>query len=315
VIAISTNINFSRLLKMERSSDKCPRCGKKGLVIDGSGSELYCSECGLVVKEKIVDVGPEWRSFSKEEGGDQRRTGAPTSIATHDMGLATVIGGLNKDASGRSISGSMKSTVERMRTWDRRSQVHESTDRNLRQAFSELRMFSEKLTVSDAVTERAAYFYRKALERNLVRGRSITVMIAASLYAACRDCEVPRTLKNVAAASNVKKKDLARSYRLLHREMDFKMPVAEASKCVSGIASRAKMSEKTQRRAREILLRAKQIGISAGKDPMGLAASSLYVACTLEGEEKTQKDVAEAAGVTEVTIRNRYKGLREALGI
>ncbi len=315
MIEITTATNFSRLLKQERSSDKCPRCGKDTMVIDGTGSELYCSHCGLVVKEKIVDLGPEWRSFSSDESGDRSRTGMPTSIAVHDMGLATVIGTLNKDASGRSLSGSMKSTVERLRTWDRRSQTHESSDRNLRQAFSELRRFADKLTVSEAVTERAAYFYRKALERNLVRGRSITAIIAASLYAACRDCEIPRTLKDIAAVSNVKKKDLARSYRLLHREMDFKMPVAEATRCVSGIASRAKMSEKTQRRAREILQRAKQMGISAGKDPMGLAASALYVACTLEGEDKTQKDVAEAAGVTEVTIRNRYKGLREALGI
>ncbi|HEV2119288.1 MAG TPA: TFIIB-type zinc ribbon-containing protein [Candidatus Bathyarchaeia archaeon] len=303
------------MLKQERSTNKCPRCGKGNMVTDGTGSELYCADCGLVIKEKIVDMGPEWRSFSGDDKGDRSRTGIPTSIAMHDMGLATVIGTLNKDATGRSLSGSMKSTVERLRTWDRRSQVHASADRNLRQAFSELRRLADKLTVSEAVTEKAAYFYRKALERNLVRGRSISAMMAASLYAACRDGEIPRTLKDVAAVSNVKKKDLARSYRLMHREMDFQMPVADASRCVSGIASRAKMSEKTQRRAREILFRAKQTGISAGKDPMGLAASALYVACTLEGEDKTQKDVAEAARVTEVTIRNRYKGLREALGI
>ena len=178
-----------------------------------------------------------------------------------------------------------------------------------------MRRLSDTLAISEAVTEKAAYFYRKALERNLVRGRSITSIIASSVYAACRDGEIPRSLKDVAAASNVKKKDLARSYRLLHREMDLKMPVADAARCVSAIASRAGMSEKTQRRAREILLRAKLMRISAGKDPMGLAASALYVACTLEGEDKTQKEVAEAAGVTEVTIRNRYKGLREALGI
>ena len=285
------------------------------MVIDGSGSELYCADCGLVVKEKIADVGPEWRSFSGDERGDRSRTGTPTSIAIHDMGLATMIGGLNKDASGRSLSGSMKSTVERLRTWDRRSQTHESADRNLQQAFGELRRLADKLVVSEAVKEKAAYFYRKALERNLVRGRSINAIMGASLYAACRDGEIPRTLKNVAAVSNVKKKDLARSYRLLYREMDFKMPVAEATKCVTGIASRAGMSERTQRRAREILFRAKQTGISAGKDPTGLAASALYVACTLEGEDKTQRDVAEAAGVTEVTIRNRYKDIRAALGI
>ncbi len=286
------------------------------MVTDGAGAETYCSNCGLVIREKIVDQGPEWRSFSGDgDKVNRSRAGLPTSLAIHDQGLATMMGTVNKDAAGKSLSGSMRSTVERMRTWDRRSQVHESTDRNLRQAFSELRRFSDKLTVSEAVTEKAAYFYRKALERNLVRGRSITAMMAASLYAACRDGEIPRTLKDVAAVSNVKKKDLARSYRLLYREIGFTMPVADASRCVSRIASKAKMSEKTQRRAREILLMAKQIGLSAGKDPMGLAASALYVACALEGDEKTQKDVAEAAGVTEVTIRNRYKGLREALGI
>ncbi|OLE69580.1 transcription initiation factor IIB, partial [archaeon 13_1_20CM_2_51_12] len=244
------------------------------MVIDSSRGELFCSNCGFVMKEKIVEAGPESRSFSNEEKDNRSRTGSPTSITMHDMGLATVIGGMNKDASGRSLSGSMKSTVERLRTWDRRSQVHESADRNLRQALSELRRFSDKLTVSEAVTEKAAYIYRKALERNLVRGRSITSIIAASLYAACRDMEVPRTLKDVAAVSNVKRKDLARSYRLLLKEMDIKMPVAEPSRCVSKIASRAGMSEKTQRRAREILIRAKQMRITAGKDPMGFAASA-----------------------------------------
>ncbi len=285
------------------------------MVIDSSRGEFFCSSCGLVVKEKIVETGPEWRSFSNEEKDQQSRTGLPTSVAVHDMGLATMIGGVNKDASGKSLSGSMKSTVERLRTWDRRSQVHESADRNLRQAFSELRRFSDKLSVSEAVTEKAAYIYRKALERNLVRGRSITAIIAASLYAACRDGEIPRTLKDLASVSNVKKKDIARSYRLLLKEMDIKMPVVDPAKCISKIASRAGIREKTQRRALEILMKAEQMRISAGKAPMGLAASALYVACLLESENKTQRDVAEASGVTEVTIRNRSKGLRVALGI
>lgn len=285
------------------------------MVMDTVGGELYCSNCGFVVKEKIEETGPEWRSFSNEERDDRSRAGPPTSVALHDMGLATMIGGVNKDASGRSLPGSMKSTVERLRTWDRRSQVHKSADRNLSQAFSELRRFSDKLSVSEAVTEKAAYIYRKALERKLVRGRSITTIMAAALYAACRDREIPRTLKDLAAVSNVKKKDIARSYRLLLKEMNIQMPVVDPAKCVSKIASRAGMSEKTQRRALEILMRAEQIRISAGKAPMGLAASALYVACTLESEDKTQRDVAEAAGVTEVTIRNRYKDLRLALGI
>src|SRR5713101_6166175 len=281
------------------------------MVVDTAGGELVCSSCGFVVKEKIEEVGPEWRAFSKDERDDRSRGGIPTSIAMHDMGLATVIGGVNKDASGKSLSASMKATVERLRTWDSRSQVHEPIDRNLRQAFSEL----DRLSVSDSVVEKAAYIYRKALERGLVRGRSISAIIAASLYAACRDRETPRTLKDLAVVSNVKKKDIARCYRLLLKEMDIRMPVVDPTKCVSRIASRASLSERTKRRALEILKKAEEARISAGKDPMGLAAAALYVSCTLEGESKTQRDVAEAAGVTEVTIRNRYKGLRSALGI
>ncbi|HEV2390223.1 MAG TPA: TFIIB-type zinc ribbon-containing protein [Nitrososphaerales archaeon] len=304
-----------RQRRFESATDRCPRCGKTTMVTDNPRGEVYCTSCGFVVKENVIETGPEWRSFSNEEKDERSRTGLPTSVAIHDMGLATIIGGENKDAAGRSLSGAMKSSVERMRTWDRRSQVHESQDRNLKQAFSELRRLSEKLSVSEAVTERAAYIYRKALERNLVRGRSITAILAASLYAACRDREVPRTLKDVAAVGFIKKKDLARSYRLLLKEMDIQMPVVDPMKCMSKIASRANVSGKTQRRAREILLRAEQARISAGKDPMGISASALYVACILEGENMTQRDIADAAGVTEVTIRNRYKGLRLALGI
>jgi len=285
------------------------------MVVDTGGGELFCSNCGFVVKEKIEEIGPEWRAFSKEEKDDRSRTGIPTSLAMHDMGLATVIGYENRDAAGRSLPSSIRSTIERLRTWDVRSQVHEPVDRNLRQAFSELDRLTDKLNVGDAVIEKAAYIYRKALERGLVRGRSISALIAASIYAACRDTETPRTLKDVAAISNVKKKDIARCYRLLLREMDLKMPVVDPTKCVSRIASRSGLSEKTKRRALDILKKAGETKTSAGKDPMGLAAAALYVACVLEGENKTQKDVAEAAGVTEVTIRNRYKGLKAILDI
>jgi transcription initiation factor TFIIB len=314
-VSSSYRIDSARENRIERTPDRCPRCGRASMRNDSTRGEVYCSKCGFVVTEKTVETGPEWRSFSNEERDERSRTGLPTSIAMHDMGLATTIGGENRDAAGKSLTGSMKSSIERMRTWDRRSQVHESADRNLRQAFSELRRLSEKLAVSEAVTEKAAYIYRKALDRSLVRGRSITMILAASLYAACRDRDVPRTLKDVAAASNVKKKDIARSYRLLVKEMDMKMPVVNPARCVTKIASKANVSEKTQRRALQILLKAEEARVSAGKDPMGLSASAIYVACTLESENITQRDIAEAAGVTEVTIRNRYKGLRSALGI
>jgi transcription initiation factor TFIIB len=312
---LSIEKNMARQLRLQRALNKCPRCGKGPMVLDSESGELVCSNCGYVVKEKIEDSGPEWRSSSKDEGKDESRAGLPTSIAAHDMGLSTIIGTRNADSTGRPISGSMRSTVDRLRTWDRRSQVHESSDRNMSRAFVQLRTFSDKLSLSDEIVERAAYIYRKALERGLIRGRSITEMIAASLYAACRDSEVPRTLKDVAAVANIGKKDLARSYRLLIREMDIKMPVPDPAKSVAKIASKVEAGERTRRRALEIIAKARQNGVAAGKDPVGLAASALYVASTLSGEDKTQRDIAQAAGVTEVTIRNRYKNLRAALQI
>ncbi len=301
------------LKRTERLVDRCPRCASGPMVVDDSGGELLCSSCGYVIKEKIAELGPEWRAFSPEEKDERAHTGPPSSLAMHDRGLATIIGITNRDASGKLLPASMKGTIERLRTWDGRSQVHESADRNRRQAFSELDRLVDKLNVSDAVVEKAAYIYRKGLERGLIRGRSISAMIAASLYAACRDTDTPRTLKDISAISNIKKKDLARCYRILFRELDLRMPVLDPAKCISRIASRAGLQERTCRRALDILRRAGETRTSAGKDPMGLAAAALYVASVVENDTKTQKDVAEAASVTEVTIRNRTKGLRAIL--
>jgi transcription initiation factor TFIIB len=285
------------------------------MIVDTSGAELFCSNCGYVLTEKIAETRPERRAFSAEEKDQRSHMGPPSSLARNDKGLATVIGVADRDAAGKSLPASMKATIERLRTWDGRSQVHESVDRNRRQAFNELDRLVDKLNVNDVVIEKAAYIYRKALERGMIRGRSISAMIAASLYAACRDTETPRTLKDVSALSNIKKKDLARSYRLLFRELDLRVPVADPAKCISRIASKAGIQERTKRRALEIIRRAVEARTSAGKDPMGLAASALYVACVLERENKTQKDLAEAASVTEVTIRNRYKGLKAVLNM
>ena len=306
--------NSSFAMLRQRPLNRCPRCGKSSMVFDSATGEQICTKCGYVMKDKLEETGPEWRNFAKEQGEvDRRRTGTPSSLAMHDMGLATMIGKENADASGRLLDSTMRNTLERLRTWDRRSQVHTSEDRNLRQAFSELARLGEKLNVGGAIIEKAAYIYRKAFDKRLVRGRSITGMITAALYAALRDTETPRTLKDLSLVSGVKKNDLAQSYRLLLKEMDLRMPVRDPAKYVSRIGSKAGASERTQRRALEILKRAQETGSSAGKDPMGLAAAALYVASVMENESKTQKDFAQAAGVTEVTIRNRYKGLKEAL--
>ena len=261
----------------------------------------------------MQESGPEWRSFSKESGTDPTRTGAPTKLAMHDRGLATIINPINRDSSGKPLTSAMKSTIERLRTWDSRSKVHASSDRNLRQALNELGRLKDKLSLSDNVIEKASYLYRKALDKGLVRGRSISALIAAALYAACRDTETPRTLKDVADAGNIKKKDISRCYRILHQELELKMPVVDPIQCVARISSKLGITEKTKRYAAKILKIAQENMESAGKDPMGLAAAALYLSCIRNNEDITQRDIAEAANVTEVTIRNRCKGLKNLL--
>ena len=295
-------------------SDRCPQCGKRTLVEDVNTGELSCNNCGYVVTDRAVDQGPEWRNFSDEKGEDRARAGSPTSITYRDMGLSTIIGSSNRDASGRSFDTPMRNAIDRLRKWDHRSPAFGNQEKNLSVALLELDKMSDKLGVSQAVKERAAYIYRKALDRGLLRGRSIVGISAAALYAAMRDTETPRTLKDIAAANNLDKKAVARDYRILLREMDLTMPVADAARNVNRIASRVGLSEKVARKAIEIVRITEEKEISAGKSPMGLAAASLYLAGVIEGEVKTQKDIAEAAGVTEVTVRNRYKGLRADLG-
>ena len=291
---------------------KSPACGDKKMVTDQNTGELFCGKCGFVVTDKIADTGAEWRSFANDES-NRARTGAGTSLTMHDMGLSTVIGTANKDATGKPLSSGVKSSIERLRTWDSRTQAHSSADRNLRQALNEMGKLKDKLALTNAVIEKAAYIYRKAMEKKLVRGRSIQGLVAACLYASCRNTETPRTLDDIANGINIRRKDVARCYRLIYRELELKMPVVDPVKGVSRIASIAELGEKTKRKAITILNEAKKRHITAGKDPMGIAAAALYLACISTGEVKSQKDISIASGVTEVTIRNRCAGLRKML--
>jgi len=303
---------FAMLKSTILSGPRCPSCGDRKMVTDQNTGELFCGKCGFVVSDKISDTGAEWRSFANDET-NRTRVGAGTSLTMHDMGLSTIIGTQNKDSTGKPLTSSMKSSIERLRTWDSRTQAHSSADRNLRHALNEMDKLKDKLALTDAVIEKAAYIYRKAMEKKLVRGRSIQGLVAACLYASCRNTETPRTLDDIAKGINIRRKDVARCYRLIFRELELKMPVVDPVKGVSRIASIAKLTEKSKRKAIDILEKAKKLGIVAGKDPMGIAAAALYLACISTGEVKSQKDISIASGVTEVTIRNRCAGLRKMI--
>jgi transcription initiation factor TFIIB len=299
----------------QRLVDKCPECGSSNLIHDYDTGETVCGDCGLVLYEQMMDKGPEWRAFTQEEKASRSRVGVPTSYSVHDKGLSTAISQVDRDAFGRKLPLSTRLQMWRLRKWQIRSRVHSSIDRNLAQAMAELDRLSDKVYIPPPIKEKAAVTYRKALDRGLVRGRSIAAIAAAALYAACRGSGTPRTLREIAEASLVDKKDVARCYRLLLRELEVHMPIADPLTYVSKIAERTGISGKTQGIAIQILRDARKKRAAAGKDPMGLAAAALYIACLQNNEKKTQKDIAEAAGVTEVTVRNRYKTLKKQLNL
>jgi transcription initiation factor TFIIB len=292
----------------------CPQCLSLNLVTDGNSGEVVCGDCGLVVVENMLNKNPEWSAFTLEEKQSRSRIGSPVSYARFDKGLHTTITGFT-DASGNRLSSKAKRRAWRLRKWHKRSTVHESRDRNLLQAMSELQMLSEKLHVSSAIKELAAVIYRKALEEELTRGRSIAAIVAASLYVACRFTKTPKTLKDIVEVSSRSRGDVSRAYRLLVRTLKIEMPSHDAFSYVSRFAEKAHLSGKVQGVAFKILRRAKRKRITVGKDPAGVAAAVLYIAGQLEGENVTQKDIAQVAGVTEVTVRNRKNELVKKLDL
>jgi transcription initiation factor TFIIB len=292
----------------------CSICKSDKIITDLESGEIICSNCGMVISDKIQQINrQEWHTFNAEEASDRSRTGIPTSLARHDMGLSTIVGRTDRDASGYKIDAAMRSTMERLRTWDFRTQAHTPTDRNLRQAFSELDRLKDKLGLPDAIVEKTAYIYRKAQERGLVRGRTIPAVLAAAIYIACREMGISKTLKDIVAVSNIRLKKISKTYRKLLVELDYKVPVSDPMKCISRVANNTNLSERTKHQALYMMNEVAEKEISVGKDPMGLAATVLYASCLKTGEKITKTEIAKSAGVTEVTLRNRFKDLRSRI--
>jgi transcription initiation factor TFIIB len=293
---------------------QCPECGGDQFVTDMETGEIVCSRCGLVLQDEILDQKPEWRAFTPEETRSKARTGPPTSLKRFDKGLSTTFQPY-KDSYGRALPMRERLKMMRLRKWNIRARVHSSAERNLSQAMNELTRLSDKLHIPASVEENAALIYRKALDEGLIRGRSIKSIAAAALYAACRLTRTPRSLKEIAEASTRRRKEISRCYRLLQRELDIKMPVDDPSKYISKIASQVGLTQKTQNTAFKLLKGAKEKKGIVGKGPTGMAAAALYIAAIINEQSLTQRELAKAADVTEVTVRNRYKELDRILGL
>ncbi len=293
----------------------CPSCGSTDIIFDTEKGERVCNNCGLIIEENTTDSGPEWRAFDPEQKAARARTGAPVQFRKLNRGLVTEIDLYNKDIRGVRIPSKRQAQLYRMRKWHKRASIASSSERNYLIALPELNRVSSYLGLPDNIRETAALLYRKCVQNNLIRGRPIEIIVQAAIYAACRESGMPRTLDEIASISGVAKKDVGRAYRIIAHELDLKIPLTDPVSYVPRYVNALKLSGEAQEKAIELLKVAMKKGLLSGRSPTGVSAAAVYIAGALAGERRTQKEVADVAGVTEVTIRNRYRELKEQLNL
>jgi transcription initiation factor TFIIB len=296
-----------------RDIQRCPECGSMKLMRDYEAAEVVCMDCGYVIDMKIADQGPEWRAFDNEQREKRARVGAPVTFTIHDKGLSTMIDWHDKDVFGKKFDVNQRAQIYRLRKWQRRIRVSDAIERNLAFALSEITKIASVLSLPKSIFETSSVIYRKAVKERLIRGRSIQGISAAAVYIACRQCGLPRTLDEIAGAANISRREVGRCYRFLVKELGLSIPPLKANHYVSKFSNQLTMQGKVEDIATKILLMASELKLTSGRGPLGIAAAASYIASVLVGEKRTQREIAEIARVTEVTIRNRYKELIERL--
>ena len=295
------------------NAQRCPECGSNRIMKDHESAEIVCMGCGYVVIAKLTDQGPEWRAFDAEQREKRARAGAPTTFTIHDKGLSTTMDWHDRDIHGQRLPQGQKAQIYRLRKWQRRIRISDATERNLAFALSEISKITNNLNLPRNVLETASVIYRKAVKEHLIRGRSIQGVTAAAIYVACRQCGVARTLEDISQASPMDKKEVGRSYRFLIKELHYFIKPVKPGKYITKFCNQLTMQGNVEEVAHKILFAAKELKLTSGRGPTGIAAAASYIASVLTGERKTQREIAEIAQVTEVTIRNRYKELVERL--
>lgn len=291
----------------------CPECDSPRLIRDHKHQELICQDCGLVLEDTFIDEGPEWVT-DVENKNNRVRVGAPSTFAFHDKGLSTKPISI-QDCQKTSISPKVKEVLFKIMGKDRRYKIDTAKERNLAFALNELLRMISALSLPPQIREDASLNYRKIMEMGLVRGRILEGVVAAVLYATIRQFGIPRTLDEVASCSRVNKKDIGQTYRSIVRKIGFEFIPVNPTIYVPKICSSLDLKAGIQVKAVEILRRAEEKNLTVGRNPVGVAGAAVYIAAKIEGEKRTQEKISEVAGVSEVTLRNRYKELVEKLEI
>lgn len=290
---------------------QCNQCQNYTLVLDVLSSEYVCSSCGCVSSEKIYNN--ELSYFEKSEYKDKSRIGMPESLTVSHKGLSTLIGLNDTDGRGKMLDPGQKETIQRLRTWNNRSQLNDSISRNLDKALKYLNNFGDKLYLSPAVMENAAYIYRKAAIRKLAKGRSTVSLVAASIYAACREIAIPKTISDIAYVCNLPTKEIMSHYKLILKELSLKIPVIQGIDYVTLISNRLKLTERTKREALRIFSLVQHSRISIGKNPRAFAGAIIYIASQDCNEFLRQVEVCQVADISTVSLRKRCKEIKTIL--
>ena len=290
------------------SVSECPECDAH-VAYDEEHGETACTQCGLIVEEEEIDRGPEWRAYDARERAEKSRVGAPSTKLLHDEGLSTNIGWQDRDGYGRTLSSSQRRRVQRLRKWNERFRTSDSKERNLKQALGEIDRMASALGLPEDIRETASVIYRRALDENLLPGRSIEGVGTAALYAAARQAGTPRSIDELEQVSRVDRRELTRTYRYVSRQLGLEIEPADPKQYLPRFTSELGLTENVQRRARLLLDAARKEGLHSGRSPVGLAAAAVYASSLLTNRKVTQEEVGEVASVSEVTIRNRYKEL------
>ncbi|MBR9707666.1 MAG: transcription initiation factor IIB, partial [Candidatus Diapherotrites archaeon] len=276
---------------------------------------ILCSACGTIVSDKTMDQGAEWRAFNQMQRESRARGGSPLKYSIANKGFTTAIKRTSVDAKGNPLNAQTKADMYSLMKWHSRTSRISSTERNVSTALKELRRLCAFLGLPAPIHETAALYYRKTVEKKLIRGRLIESVVAAIVYMVCRLQGIPRTLDEIAEVSHSNKKEIGKTYRFLVRELGVNVPLATPLHYVSRFSSALGLSGEAQEQARTILKDVLDQGLASGRGPTGVAAAAVYIAGLLNGERRTQKEVADVVGVTEVTIRNRYRELKNKLGL
>ncbi|MGA1819965.1 MAG: TFIIB-type zinc ribbon-containing protein [Thermoplasmatota archaeon] len=298
---------------IDPQTDKCHECGSANIHMDQIRGEIVCLDCGVVISDAHIDHGPEWRDIEGAPSGS--RVGAPAHKWNDGLAPTTEIGWKDRDFFGRNIPERNRAQVYRLRKWQRRLRKYRTSQRNLLFGFAEIDRLCMAKDLPNNVKEHAKALFQRASESNMIQGRGVECMVAVSLYAACRTSNVPRTLNEIADDLTVSRKDIGRAFRKVSRELELSLRVTNPLDYISRFCSRLKLNGNTLEFAVDIIKRAEELGFISGKDPAGIAASAIYIASLMTGQTRTQGEISEASGITEVTIRKRYKELSDRLDI